>query len=150
MLTPSSGVCDVQLGFYARAFDVVRNSKPLYNLSQSNPPSLRLGRCRKLSAVPKNSVKPAAIEPDVHFAYCELLHRVAIHIRAYNDIDRKQVWALMEATENIPLYLRSGDPHSLSAVQHGMDWYDREFSERKFGLRLNEIYTDAVARFHKA
>lgn len=92
-------------------------------------------------------MNPAAIDPDVHFAYCELLHRVAIHIRTYNDIDRKQVWALMEATENIPLYLRSGDPNSLSAVQFGINWYDREFSGRKFGLRLNEIYADAVTRF---
>ncbi|TWT81689.1 hypothetical protein CA13_31420 [Planctomycetes bacterium CA13] len=89
----------------------------------------------------------AAVEPDEHFAYCELLHRVAIHIRTYNEIDRKQVWALMEATENIPLYLRSGDPHSLSAVQYGINWYDREFSGKKFGLRLSEIYSDALDRF---
>ena len=88
-----------------------------------------------------------AVEPVEHFAYCELLHRVAIHIRAYNEIDRKQVWALMEATENIPLYLRSGDPNSLSAVLYGIDWYDREFSGKKFGLRLSKIYRDALDRF---
>ena len=95
-------------------------------------------------------MNPAAVEPDEHFAYCELLHRVAIHIRAYNDIDRKQVWALMEATENIPLYLRSGDPHSLDAVRYGIDWYDREFSAARFGLRLHEIYANAIERFRSA
>lgn len=80
-----------------------------------------------------------SLAPEIVFAYCELLHRVAIHIRAYQDIDRKQVWALMEATENIPLYIRSGNPDSLDAVRYGIEWYDREFSDKKFGLHLDEI-----------
>lgn len=92
----------------------------------------------------------ASLSPETVFAYCELLHRVAIHIRAYQDIDRKQVWALMEATENIPLYLRSGNSDSLSAVRYGIEWYDRAFSEQKFGLHLDEIYQEGLARFHES
>ena len=87
------------------------------------------------------------LPPETVFAYCEILHRVAIHIRAFQDIDRKQVWALMEATENIPLYIRSGNPDSLSAVRYGIEWYDREFADREYGLRLDDIYQEALLRY---
>lgn len=92
----------------------------------------------------------SSLPPGIVFAYCELLHRVAIHIRSFQDIDRKQVWALMEATENIPLYIRSGNPDSLSAVRYGIEWYDREFSEKKFGLHFEDIYLEALARFEES
>ncbi|HUG71616.1 MAG TPA: hypothetical protein VMM76_27985 [Pirellulaceae bacterium] len=91
-----------------------------------------------------------SLAPEIVFAYCELLYRVAIHVRAYQDIDRKQVWALMEATENIPLYIRSGNPDSLDAVRYGIEWYDREFSDKKFGLHLDEIYQEGLARFRES
>lgn len=56
----------------------------------------------------------------------------------------------MEATENIPLYIRSGNPDSLSAVRYGIEWYDREFSEQEFGLHLDEIYQEGLARFDES
>jgi hypothetical protein len=87
------------------------------------------------------------IPQDVHFACCEVLCRVTIQIRAFPDIERKVVHALMEATHNIPLYLQSGNPDLGSQKQWDIDNFDSRFGSERYALCLRDIYDEALARF---
>lgn len=91
-----------------------------------------------------------AIPADDHHACCQVLYRVAIHLRAHTDVERQVVQGLMEATHNIPLYLQSGDPHLGSQVQRDIDAFEKRFSERKGTPRLREIYDAALAAFRQS
>ena len=87
------------------------------------------------------------IPPDVHYACCEVLYRVAIQIRAFPDIERKVVHGLMEATHNIPLFLQSGDPDHGSQIQWDIDTFDKRFSAERHSLTLRQVFDDAITNF---
>jgi hypothetical protein len=76
-----------------------------------------------------------------------VLYRVAIQVRAFPDIERKVVHALMEATHNIPLYLQSGDSDLGSQVQWDIDTFDSRFGSERYALPLRDIYDEALAEF---
>ncbi len=88
-----------------------------------------------------------AIPADEHYALCETLDRVVMHVLAYNEIDREVVRALMDAIHNIPGYIRSGNADFGIQVQHDIDNFDVGFAKSKNALNLREIYNKALARF---
>ena len=82
-----------------------------------------------------------------HHACCEVLYRVAIHIRANADIDRRIVYALMDAIHNIPLYLQNANADFGSQVQWDIDHFDSRFAKSEASLHLREIYEEALNGF---
>lgn len=80
------------------------------------------------------------VSSEVHGALCEVLYRVAIHVRAYCDLDRKLLFALMDAIHNVPLFLQTGDRALGEQVQWDIDHFDERFSEANGSVRLREIY----------
>lgn len=90
-----------------------------------------------------------AISAVEQYALCEVLFRVAIQIRSFPDIDRQVVWGMMEATHNIPLYLRSGRPELQTQVQWDLSNFDKRFGGLPHSLSLREIYDEAIEVFNR-
>ncbi len=88
-----------------------------------------------------------AIDAEVHHACCEVVYRVAIHIRAFSEIERRVVYALMDATHNIPLFLQTGDADLGSQVQWDIDRFDERYADADHSLSLRQAYDDGIAEF---
>lgn len=84
-------------------------------------------------------------------ALLELVYRVSIHVRAYSSgesrITAAQLYWLMDAVHNIPLYLQSGDEDYWFGIEWSMRHYDRRFADQPPRIRLVEIFEQAGGRF---
>lgn len=89
------------------------------------------------------------VPADEHYALCQVLDRVLVHIAGNVDMNRDVMKLLLMSVHNIPGYLQFGNREFAIQIQHDFDIFDDHFAKGEAAICLRETYREALAEYNR-